>query len=83
MSRFRVGIVDYGAGNIRSVAAAIARLGYVASVSNSPTELATADALVLPGVGAFGPAIARLRQQGLDRFLCDEVVAKQTPLLGI
>jgi glutamine amidotransferase len=83
MSRFRVAIIDYGAGNVQSVASSIARLGYAPVVTSSPAELARAQALVLPGVGAFGPAVARLRESGLDAAIREEVVGRRKPFLGI
>lgn len=82
MSRFRVAIVDYGAGNIHSVASAIRRLGYGVQLAAARDALESADAIVLPGVGAFGPAIGRLRDRGLDAAIWD-AVARGRPLLGI
>ena len=83
MSRFRVAIVDYGAGNLRSVASAVDRLGYAPVIVSSAAELAAAQALVLPGVGAFGPAVVRLRATGLADALLEQVSGRGKPLLGI
>ena len=58
-------IVDYGMGNLRSVQKAFEKMGAAASISSDPRHLAEADKLVLPGVGAFRDAIARLNQAGL------------------
>jgi glutamine amidotransferase len=75
-------IVDYGMGNLRSVQKAFERLGYPAVVSSDPNQLAEADKVVLPGVGAFADAMARLRQAGLVEPLVAHVRAGK-PFLGI
>ncbi|MDE5896530.1 MAG: imidazole glycerol phosphate synthase subunit HisH [Clostridia bacterium] len=76
-----IGILDYGAGNLRSVQKAFERLGERAAVSSDCTELNGCDKLVLPGVGSFGAGIARLRESGLADYLTARV--SDTPLLGI
>src|SRR4051812_14357893 len=58
-------IVDYGMGNLRSVQKAFERVGYAAAVSGDPNRVAEADKVVLPGVGAFRDAIARLHEADL------------------
>ena len=60
-----IGIVDYGMGNLRSVEKALERLGFESRLLKHPEEIADADRLVLPGVGAFGDAMRGLREQGL------------------
>jgi glutamine amidotransferase len=75
-------IVDYGMGNLRSVQKALEKLGREATISSDPNRVAEADKIVLPGVGAFRDAIARLRQSGLAEPLCDHVRAGK-PFLGI
>ena len=82
-SRLKVVVVDYGLGNTHSVANAVAFLGYAPSVTADPTALDRADALVLPGVGAFEPAMQTLRARGLVDLLGELVVAKRKPILGI
>lgn len=77
-----VAIVDYALGNIESVRLAFAHVGVGAVVSADPEELADARALVLPGVGAFGDAMAALEERGLVRVLFD-FVASGRPLVGI
>jgi glutamine amidotransferase len=77
-----VAIVDYALGNIESVRLAFAHVGVQAVVSASPGELADAGALVLPGVGAFGDAMAALEKRGLVRVLID-FAASGRPLVGI
>lgn len=75
-------IIDYGIGNIRSVRNALDHLGIPAIISHDPAELRRADALLLPGVGAFGEGMARIEAHGL-RPLLDEAHADGKPLLGI
>ena len=64
-----VTLIDYGAGNLRSLRAAFERLGATVQVSGDPAVVAGAERLVLPGVGAAAPAMAALRSRGLDRTL--------------
>jgi len=75
-------IVDYGMGNLRSVQKALERVGSAAEVSDRPDVVARADRLVVPGVGAFGDAMAALRQRGLVEAI-RAVIAKGRPFLGI
>lgn len=77
-----IGVVDFGAGNTRSVLRAIHALGGNAVLQRSPDELAAADRLVLPGVGAAGSAMATLGAQGLVEPLRAWVRAGR-PFLGI
>ncbi len=58
-------IVDYGMANLRSVQKAFERLGHAADVSGDPDRVGSAGKMVLPGVGAFRDAAARLRETGL------------------
>lgn len=78
----RVGIVDYGMGNRRSVEKALEHVGAEAVISSDPQELERADGLVLPGVGAFPAAMARLRELELDEAVRERAAAG-VPLLGI
>ncbi len=75
-------IVDYDAGNLRSVEKALAFLGAETRIERDPEKVRSAEKLILPGVGAFGLAMEQLRSFGLDDALRD-AVAKGTPLLGI
>ncbi len=77
-----VGIIDYGVGNLFSLRSSFAAIGAEAFVSGDANELAKADRLVLPGVGAFGDAAEKLRQSGLDAFVKEQAAAGK-PLLGI
>jgi glutamine amidotransferase len=61
-----IAILDYGMGNLRSVAKAVERVGGRPEIVSSPAEAMGADALVVPGVGAFGACMAGLRATGLD-----------------
>lgn len=76
-------IVDYGMGNIGSVRSAFTALGIAATVSSDRADLAAARAIVLPGVGAFGEAMANLRQLDLVGPLHEQVVEGGKPFLGI
>ena len=62
-----IGIVDYGVGNLVSLKSSIAMIGEEAVVTSDVNELEKADKIILPGVGAFGDAAAKLRASGLDR----------------
>jgi len=75
-------IVDYGMGNLRSVQKAFEKLGFEAVITASPRDLATADQVVLPGVGAFRDAIAELRRLDFVPAIHD-AVASGKPFLGI
>lgn len=75
-------IIDYGVGNLFSLRSSFAFLGEPARVSSDPDEIYKADRVILPGVGAFADAAARLRAGGLDEAV-KSVAKKGTPLLGI
>ena len=75
-------VVDYGMGNLRSVQKAFERIGRPAEVSDKPDQVAAAERLVVPGVGAFGDAMEALRKRGLVDPIRD-FVATGRPLLGI
>lgn len=77
-----IGIIDYGMGNLRSVQKAFERFGVDARIVTTPAEVAQADKVVLPGVGAFADAIEHLRDRGLvDSILA--TIEKGKPFLGI
>lgn len=78
----RIAVVDYGAGNLVSIDQALRVAGAEVVVARSATNLAGADGLVVPGVGAAGPAMARLARRGLVEPLRDWVAADR-PFLGI
>lgn len=76
-----IAILDYGMGNLHSVEKALRHVGATVQVTSDPAYAAEAKGLVLPGVGAFGEAMANLRRLGLDRLVQEK--AGQVPLLGI
>ena len=76
-----VAIVDYGVGNLKSVSNALTYLGQQTLITGDPAELERADAVLLPGVGAFPDAADKLRQTGLDGVLRRQ--AGRKPMLGI
>lgn len=78
----RIAIVDYGMGNLFSVKHACQYAGLNALITSSPKEVLAANAVILPGVGAFGDAMKVLRQHGLITVL-QEVAASSKPLVGI
>lgn len=77
-----IAIIDYDAGNIRSVEKALLALGEEAVVTRSPQRIREAQKVILPGVGAFGDAMEKLREYGLVPVI-HEVVERKVPFLGI
>ncbi len=77
-----IAIIDYDAGNLKSVEKALNYLGEETIVTRERRDILTADKVILPGVGAFGEAMERLRKYELDKVI-REVTEKQTPFLGI
>jgi glutamine amidotransferase len=78
----RTAIVDYGMGNLFSVQRACEQIGLQAVITSSPEEVMAAQAIILPGVGAFGDAMATLRRQGLAEAL-QAAAGAGKPLFGI
>jgi len=77
-----IAIIDYDAGNIKSVEKAMIRLGQDVYITRDKERILTADKVILPGVGAFGDAMGKIRQYGLESVI-HEVVERGTPFLGI
>ena len=77
-----IAIIDYGAGNIRSIEKALEHVGAVVQVTENPTVVARAEAVVLPGVGSGGAAMARMTQRGLDDAI-RQATEQGKPFLGI
>ncbi len=77
-----IAIIDYDAGNIKSVEKALLHLGQEVKITDQAHEILLADKVVLPGVGAFGDAMGNLDRRGLVPII-REVVEKGTPFLGI
>lgn len=77
-----IAIIDYDAGNLRSVEKALAFLGHTSKITRDYKEILSADKVILPGVGAFEDAMKKLQHYGLVDVI-GEVADKKTPLLGI
>ncbi|MBI2919304.1 MAG: imidazole glycerol phosphate synthase subunit HisH [Chloroflexi bacterium] len=77
-----IAIVDYGAGNLRSVARALEKLGFPAQVTSDPQTVAAAQAIILPGVGAAAEAMRQLAERGLDRAL-RHAIDENRPMFGV
>ena len=77
-----IAMIDYDAGNIKSVEKALQKLGADVVITKDPQVILSADKVILPGVGAFGDAMNNLKKYGLDEVI-RQVVAKGTPFLGI
>ncbi|MGD2163328.1 MAG: imidazole glycerol phosphate synthase subunit HisH, partial [Anaerolineales bacterium] len=75
-------LVDYGAGNLRSVEKAFLAIGAEVKRTNQPDEVQRADKIILPGVGAFGDGMANLRQSGMQEVILERV-SQGIPLIGI
>jgi glutamine amidotransferase len=82
LPRREVIIIDYGAGNLRSVANAVIRLGYKPVVTASPAEVLAARAVILPGVGAAADTVNSLRESGMEAVI-RRLVEEKRPLLAI
>jgi glutamine amidotransferase len=83
MNKLNVCIIDYGVGNVHSVANAISFLGYKVIISSDFTIIKKSDALILPGVGAFEAAVNNLKNADLKSLLDEQVLALKKPILGI
>ncbi len=77
-----ISILDYDAGNIKSVEKALQSFGEKTAITRDPDVILTSDKVILPGVGAFGDAMGKLRDYGMDKVIHD-VVDRGIPFLGI
>ena len=77
-----IAMIDYDAGNIKSVEKALKLLGQDVVITRNPEEILSADKVILPGVGAFGDAMSKLHEYGLVEVI-KEVVKRNIPFLGI
>ena len=77
-----IAIIDYDAGNLKSVEKALLFLGEEAKITSDAEEILAADKIILPGVGAFGDAMEKLNTRGLSEVI-REAVKRKIPLLGI
>ncbi|MBZ2406689.1 imidazole glycerol phosphate synthase subunit HisH [Liquorilactobacillus hordei] len=78
-----ISIIDYDAGNTFNVIKAFKYLGIEVQLTDSPEEILKSSGLILPGVGAFGPAMRSLEKKGLINVIKNAVLDKQIPILGI
>ncbi len=78
----KIAIIDYGMGNIHSVAKALELSGAKTIITNKKSDIAASDKIVLPGVGAFDDAVDELEKQGLDLVIKEQIKNKK-PFLGI
>lgn len=83
MNQKKITIIDYGMGNLHSISNALSYLGYTPIVTSDNEIIEQSDAIILPGVGAFGQAMHNLNKSGLDKILTEKVVTCKTPFLGI
>lgn len=82
MSPVRLALIDYGAGNLRSIGRALTLAGAIVQVVTQPPRAERVDGIVLPGVGAFGAAMVRLEAVGFPDWIRTQV-EEGTPLLGV
>ncbi len=78
----KIAVVDYDMGNLHSVCKGLEYAGAETFITHVPSELASADAIVLPGVGSFDPAMKKIRDRDLEQPLKD-IIASGKPFLGI
>lgn len=83
-NNFKIALIDYGSGNIRSIKNALLHIGdFQVDVTSDPNIIDQAGCIFLPGVGAYPDAMKNLKEKGLIEFLNDQVLIKKKPLLGI
>lgn len=76
-------IIDYGAGNLGSIANMLCKLGKPGIITSNADDIAKADKLILPGVGRFDYGMSKLKQSGLIEILNNKVLNDKVPILGI
>ena len=79
----KIKIIDYGAGNLKSIVNIILKAGVSSEIINSPDEIDSADAIILPGVGAFDYAIENLDKKGWRQPLYNHAMNDKKPILGL
>jgi glutamine amidotransferase len=79
----KISIIDYGMGNLQSVRNALTQIGYHSEISSDPDSFLESDALILPGVGAFGEAMSNLNKLQITEPLKSAVMKGHKPILGI
>ena len=83
MSKSNITVIDYGMGNLWSVLSALRYLGYDPNITDDPDQIASADSILLPGVGSFRKAMKALREKSLDQAIVEAVQIKGRKILGI
>jgi len=78
-----IAVIDYGVGNLGSIRNMLKRVGHGCEVTRDPAVIAAADKIILPGVGAFDYAMARLNDSGLRPLLDRKAIEEKVPILGI
>lgn len=76
-------IINYGAGNLKSIQNMLKKIGEQSKISNSVDDIVNAEKLILPGVGHFDYGMAQLKKSGLIPYLNEKVLEKRTPILGV
>ncbi len=82
MPKISIAIIDYGSGNLRSVANAIAKLGYRSTITGNPDDVLGADAVILPGVGAAADTMHSLETTGMSQVI-RRLITEERPLFAI
>lgn len=77
-----IAVIDYDMGNLHSACKGLEKAGAITKVTDSPADIERADAVVLPGVGSFDPAVQHLRSRGLEEPI-KQAIASGKPFLGI
>ena len=77
-----IAVIDYGVGNLFSLTSSLKMIGAKSIVTSDPNEIKKADKIILPGVGAFGDAIKKLRDLSLDKVIIEEA-KNGKPIMGI
>lgn len=77
-----IAVIDYGAGNLRSVSNALGKLGYPPRITSNPDDVNSAEAVIFPGVGAAGNAMDSLKRSGLDNAIRN-AIQRGKPVLAI
>ena len=78
-----IAVINYGMGNVGSILNMLSKIGVPAGISSDPKEIADAEKLILPGVGAFDTGMTHIREMGLLPLLNEKVLDRKTPVLGI
>ena len=78
----KIAVIDYDMGNLHSACKGLEKAGATAKITSSSTEILAADAVVLPGVGAFDPAMRHIRERNLEETI-EKAIASGKPFLGI